>query len=155
MVPIQLPRPLCYPNGIALSPDDDTVFIADAFGVLVLDKNSSSIHPVQPSAHVTLSGFDGMYSWRDCLVGIQNSLGSPRVAVIRLDASRSHTVGLTLLEYRTQFTRLPTTGAIVGDTFYYITNSQIDHYQDGKLLKPDELVPITVAKVGLVQPGDK
>jgi len=89
------------------------------------------------------------------LVGIQNSLGSPRVAVVRLDANQAQTVGLTLLEYRTQFTHLPTTGAIVGDTFYYITNSQFDHYQDGKLLRTDELVPNTVAKVSLVQPSDK
>lgn len=89
------------------------------------------------------------------MVGIQNSLGSPRVAVVRLDANRAQTVGLTLLEYRTQFTQLPTTGAIVGDTFYYITNSQFDHYQDGKLLRPDDLVPITVAKVSLVRPSDK
>jgi hypothetical protein len=59
------------------------------------------------------------------------------------------------LEYRTRFTPLPTTGAIVGDTFYYITNSQLDHDQDGKLLRPDELVAITVAKVSLVQPSDQ
>jgi len=69
LVPIESPRPLCYPNGIALSPDDNTVFIADAFGVLVLDRNSLSIRTIQPSEHVTLSGFDGMYTWRDCLVG--------------------------------------------------------------------------------------
>jgi len=77
------------------------------------------------------------------------------VAVVRLDANRAQGVGLTLLQYRTQFTQLPTTGAIVGDTFYYITNSQFDHYQGGKLLRPDELMPITVAKVSLVQPRDK
>lgn len=113
LVPIQSPRPLCYPNGIALSSDDSTVFIADAFGGLVLDRKSSSIHPIEPGAHITLSGFDGMYAWKDCLVGIQNSLGSPRVAVIRLDASRARAVGLMVLEYRTQFTQLPTTGAIL------------------------------------------
>ena len=63
-------------------------------------------------------------------------------------------IGLTLLEHRTELTQLPTTGAIVGDTLYYITNIQIDHYKDGKLLNPDELVPIVVAKVNLVQPAD-
>jgi DNA-binding beta-propeller fold protein YncE len=62
LVPIQTRRPLCYPSGIALSPDDSTVFIADAFGVLVFDRGSSSVHPIQPGAHLTLSGFDGMYT---------------------------------------------------------------------------------------------
>jgi hypothetical protein len=154
LVPIQSPRPLCYPNGIALSEDDSTVFIADAFGVLVLDRNNSSIRPIQAGAHVTLSGFDGMYTWKDCLVGVQNSLGSPRVVAVRLNVNRSQTIGLMLLEYRTELTQLPTTGAIVGDTLYYITNSQIDHYKDSKLLKPEELAPIVVAKVKLVEPSE-
>ena len=149
LVPLRTARSLCYPNGIALTPDDRTVFIADAFGVLVLDRTNSSTRPIQPGAHITLSGFDGLYTWRDCLVGVQNSLGSPRVALVRLSADRTQTAGITLPEYRTQFTQLPTTGAVVGDTFYYITNSQFDHYQDGKLLKPNELAPIVVAKVAL------
>jgi hypothetical protein len=37
----------------------------------------------------------------------------------------------------------------VGDTFYYITNSQIDHFQNGKVLHPETLAPIVVAKVEL------
>lgn len=41
------------------------------------------------------------------------------------------------------------TGAVVGDTFYYITNSQIDHFQNGKVLHPETLAPIVVAKVEL------
>jgi hypothetical protein len=55
-----------------------------------------------------------------------------------------------VLEYRTKYSQLPTTGALVGDTFYFITNSQIDHYKNGKLLNPEGLVPIVVAKVDLV-----
>ena len=102
---------------------------------------------------MTLSGFDGLYTWRDCLVGVQNSLGSPRVVVARLNSDRTEATALTVLEYRTKYSQLPTTGALVGDTFYFITNSQIDHYKNGKLLNPDELVSIVVAKVDLVEPS--
>lgn len=165
LVPIRTPRRLYYPNGIALSPDEETVFIADAFAVLAYERISTpvrrhadtaiavGIHAVQPGAHRTLSGFDGLYTWKDCLVGVQNSLGSPRIVVARLNDSRSEATALTVLEYRTRFTQLPTTGALVGDTFYFITNSQIDHYRNGKLLNPEGLVPIVVAKVDLVEPS--
>jgi hypothetical protein len=80
-------------------------------------------------------------------------LGSPRIVVARLNDSRTEVRALTVLEYRTKYTRLPTTGALVGDTFYFITNSQIDHYRTGKLLNPEGLVPIVVAKVDLVEPS--
>jgi SMP-30/Gluconolactonase/LRE-like region len=149
LIPIQTPRRLFYPNGIALSADDKTVFIADAFGILVLDKHDSSVQPLQPGPKMTLSGFDGLYTWKECLVGVQNSMGSPRVVVVRLDSARTKAIELNVLEYRTEYTQLPTTGAVVGDSFYYITNSQIDHYQRGKVLHAEALAPIVVAKVEL------
>jgi hypothetical protein len=149
LVPVQTSRRLFYPNGIALSADDRSVFIADAFGLLILDRNDSSVRPVRPGQNMTLSGFDGLYTWEDQLVGVQNSMGSPRVVMVRLDNTRTEATALKVLERRTQYTQLPTTGAIVGDTFYYITNTQIDHYQGGKLLHPETLAPIVVAKVEL------
>jgi hypothetical protein len=149
LVPVQTSRHLFYPNGIALSADDRSVFIADAFGLLVLDRNDSSVRPVQPGHNMTLSGFDGLYTWQDQLVGVQNSLGSPRVVIVQLDAARTQATTLKVLERKTQFTQLPTTGAIAGDSFYYITNSQIDHYQNGTVLHPETLAPIVVAKVKL------
>ena len=74
---------------------------------------------------------------------------------MRLDTTRTKAMELNVLEYRTEYTQLPTTGAMVGDSFYYITNSQIDHYQHGKVLHAETLTPIVVAKVGLVQPDSK
>jgi SMP-30/Gluconolactonase/LRE-like region len=149
LIPIQTPRRLFYPNGIALSVDDKTVFIADAFGLLILDRHDSSVQPLQSGPRMTLSGFDGLYTWKECLVGVQNSMGSPRVVVVRLDSARTKALELKVLEYRTEYTQLPTTGAVVGDSFYYITNSQIDHYQRGKVLHAETLAPIVVAKVEL------
>jgi hypothetical protein len=149
LVPVQTSRHLFYPNGIALSADDRSVFFADAFGLLVLDRNDSSVRPVRSGQNMTLSGFDGLYTWEDQLVGVQNSMGSPRVVMVVLDSTRTEATALKVLERRTQYTQLPTTGAIVGDTFYYITNSQIDHYQGGKVLHPETLAPIVVAKVEL------
>jgi SMP-30/Gluconolactonase/LRE-like region len=149
LVPLTTSRRLYYPNGIALSANDKSIFIADAFGLLVLDRTDSSVRPVWPGPKLTLSGFDGLYTWKDCLVGVQNSMGSPRVVIARLDATQTRAINLDVLERRTQFTQLPTTGAVVGDTFYYITNSQIDHFQNGKVLHPETLAPIVVAKVEL------
>jgi hypothetical protein len=73
---------------------------------------------------MTLSGFDGLYTWKDCLVGVQNSLGSPRIVVARLNDGRTEVTALTVLEYRTKYTQLPTTGAVVGDTFYFLLTAR-------------------------------
>jgi hypothetical protein len=54
-----------------------------------------------------------------------------------------------VLEYRTPLVdETPTTGAIAGEDFYFISNSQVDNIQDGKILDPSKLSPI---KIGVVR----
>jgi hypothetical protein len=55
-----------------------------------------------------------------------------------------------VLEYRTPFTdETPTTGAIAGDDFYFISNSQVDNIQDGEILDSSKLRPIRIGVVRL------
>jgi hypothetical protein len=43
----------------------------------------------------------------------------------------------------------PTTGAIAGEDFYFICNSQVDNIQDGKILDPSKLSPVRIGVVRL------
>ena len=43
----------------------------------------------------------------------------------------------------------PTTGAIRGREFYYIANTGIDNYDDGKIVNPGKLEPVLIAVVPL------
>jgi hypothetical protein len=55
----------------------------------------------------------------------------------------------TVLENRTQFTVLPTTGAIRGNDFYFIANSQIDNLNGDKVMDVTKLAPVRIAVVRL------
>jgi SMP-30/Gluconolactonase/LRE-like region len=142
-------RHLYYPNGIALSGDDHTIFVADTLGVVKYDISDSSSIDVSPGPHTTLAGADGLYWYRGSLVAIQNGIGAPRVAMFRLSADGARVTRTTILEYRTPFTALPTTGAIRGSDFYFISNSQIDNLNGDKILDGTRLEPVRIAVLHL------
>jgi hypothetical protein len=146
---LRLHRQLYYPNGIALSEDDRTLYIADTLGLLKYDVASSSSVDVAPGPHNTLAGVDGLYWYRGSLVTIQNGIGTPRVAVHKLAEDGARVTKATILEFRTTLSVLPTTGAIRGSDFYFIANSQIDNLNGDKILDVTRLEPVRIAVVHL------
>ena len=146
---LEFHRPLFYPNGIALAGDDHTIYVADTLGVIKYDLANSSSTDVAPGPHATLGGIDGLYWHRESLVAIQNGIGTPRVAVFKLSPDGTRVARVTVLEYRTTLTALPTTGAIRGSDFYFISNSQIDNLNGDKILDPTRLEPVRIAVVHL------
>jgi hypothetical protein len=142
-------RQLFYPNGIALADDDHTLYVADALGVIKYDLAKPSSEDVSPGPHATLAGVDGLYWYRGNLLAIQNGIGTPRVAMCKLSADGARVTRLTILEYRTTLTILPTTGAIRGSDFYFISNSQLDNLNGERILDPTRLEPVRIAVIRL------
>ena len=147
--PLKTHRELIYPNGIALSDDEKTLFVADAIGVLRIDLETLASADINPGPHSTLAGADGLYFYNGYLVAVQNGIGSPRIAYLKLSADGTRVTKTTVLENRSQFTSLPTTGAIRGSDFYFISNSHIDNLNDGKILDVTQLEPVRIAVVHL------
>jgi len=144
---VKLARELLYPNGIALAGDDSAIYVADQFGVVRLDLKSGQSAEVNPGPHNTTAGADGLY-WHDQkLVAIQNGIGSPRIAVFQLSDDGLRVTKTTVVEYRSKFTVLPTTGALDGDDFYFIVNSQIDNLNGDRVLDNTRLQPVRIAKL--------
>ena len=54
-----------------------------------------------------------------------------------------------VLENRTSFTVLPTTGAIRGNDFYFIANSQLDNLNGEKVMDVTRLAAVRIAVVRL------
>jgi len=54
-----------------------------------------------------------------------------------------------VLENRTAFTTTPTTGALHGNDFYFIANSQVDNLNGDKILDVTKLAPVRIAVVRL------
>jgi len=147
--PLHLHRELFYPNGIALADDDRTIYIADSLGVLKYDTVSSTSSDVAPGPHNTLAGADGLYWYRSSLIAIQNGIGAPRIAAHKLARDEASVSKVTILEFRTPFMALPTTGAIRGSDFYFIANSQIDNLNGDKILDLTLLEPVRIGVIHL------
>jgi len=147
--PLKFHRELLYPNGIALSSGDKMVFVADALGIIRVDLQSLSTADVNPGPRSTLAGADGLYWHNGSLIAVQNGIGSPRIAAFKLSDDGLRVTKTTVLENRSSFTSLPTTGAIRGSDFYFISNSHIDNLNAGKILDPTQLEPVKIAVVRL------
>ena len=147
---LKIYRPLFYPNGIALADDDQTIYVADAVGVIRVDLIRGETRDVDtgPCCNA-LSGADGLYWHKGSLIAVQNGIGSPRIAAFKLSKDGRSVTRTTVLENRTQFTVLPTTGALHGNDFYFIANSQIDNLNGNKVMDVTRLAAIRIAVVRL------
>jgi len=147
--PLKIHRKVFYPNGIALADDDRTIYVADAVGIVKIDLVSGESHDVDPGPRTTLAGADGLYWYKGALIAVQNGIGSPRVAMFKLSKDGASVTRATVLENRTQFTVLPTTGAIRGNDFYFIANSQIDNLNGEKVMDVTKLAAVRIAVLRL------
>lgn len=138
-----------YPNGIELSSDEGTLFVAHAYGIVAMNRNSGSVTDLAAPKDVSVAQIDGMSLWNGSLIAIQNGFGSNRIVQLRLAPDGKSIVSGKLLEFRSQNLELPTTGTVHQGTFYYMVNTQIDHEDDGRLKRQKELKPIKVAALAL------
>lgn len=145
--PLLVCRILLYPNGIALADDDRSLYVADGVGVVKIDLADNSSRDVDPGPRHTIAGADGLYWHNGSLIAVQNGMGSPRVAAFKLSKDGNRVTQVTVLENRTQFTTLPTTGAIRGNDFYFIANSQIDNLNGDKIMDVTKLAAVRIAVV--------
>jgi hypothetical protein len=147
--PLSIHRVLSAPNGIALADDDRQLFIADDLGVVRVDLDNGNSDDVNPGPRNTLAGIDGLYWHKGSLIAVQNGIGSPRIAAFHLSKDSSRVTQTSVLENRTSFTITPTTGAIHGNEFYFIANSQIDSLNGDKVMDVTKLGVVRIAVVRL------
>jgi hypothetical protein len=96
---------------------------------------------------------DGLYYYQKSVIAVQNG-GLRKVTRFCLNEAEEAVVhSLTLEAYHPLF-NVPTTGALVGDDFYFIANSQLRSYdENGALIPLDELEETTILKVDLQSQG--
>jgi hypothetical protein len=141
-------RPMFYPNGIALSSDDQRLYVADSLGVVMVELASGTSRDVDPGPRSTLAGIDGLYWHNGSLIGIQNGIGSPRVVAFRLSSDGLRVTRTNVLENRSNLCVLPTTGAIRGSDFFFIANSQIDNMNNDKVM---DVTRLEVIRIGVLR----
>jgi hypothetical protein len=142
-------RELAYPNGIALADDDHQLFIADNYGIVRVELKDSTSAELNPGPRNTVSGADGLYWRKGSLIAVQNGIGAPRIAAFRLSKSGLQVTQTNILETRSAFTILPTTGALHGNDFYFIVNSQLDNLNNGHVMDVTKLERVRIAALHL------
>jgi len=137
------------PNGIALAEDQQFLYVADQFGILRYELKTGRSAELSPGPSNTVAGADGLYWHRGSLIAVQNGIGSPRIVAFQLASDGLHVSKTTVLENRTAFTTLPTTGAIRGNDFYFIVNSQLDNLNGDRVLDSTRLAPVKIGVLTL------
>jgi SMP-30/Gluconolactonase/LRE-like region len=145
--PQRVVRPLLSPNGIALTNDESALYVADQLGVLQIDLKTGASAEVDPGPRNTVAGIDGLYWHKGSLVAVQNGIGTPRVVEFQLAADGLHVVKTTVL---VNSLTTPTTGALRGDDFYFIVNSQGDNLNGSHIMDVTRLQPVRIAVVHLL-----
>lgn len=123
------PGHLPSPQGLAVSPDQRRLYVADyRYGIAVIDLSSGGISQLAGTAAMMLNAGDGILAFRDGLILIQND-NSPR-RIIRLDLDRPgmRVTGLSILEQNHSAWGEPTLGQITGDGLVYVADAQWDRF---------------------------
>lgn len=133
-----------YPNGIAISPDGGSLYVADATGIDLLELPSSRIHRLPHPQDISTVGIDGLYFYHNYLIATQTDVKPTRVMAYHLASSLKRIDAAVLLERADPRMSSPTEGTIAGDSFYFIANSQQGAFDSDHRLWPMRKLTYTV-----------
>jgi sugar lactone lactonase YvrE len=131
------PERFAYPNGIAFQPGQRGLVVAHWQGLVTIALPSGTVTPVRAANDSVVGRIDGLYSTCRGYLGIQNMANPSRLISFQIEEGAARDVR-ELERGRADF-RGPTTGAIVGDTLFYVANAQIgpfDPRREGGALAP-------------------
>ncbi len=134
------------PNGLTFG-DDGRLYVAHAEGVSSFDTATAERLSLDDPNALMTSPADGLYFHGSSLIGIH-----PTEGVVRryhLDGQRRTIVDADVLAEDDPQWNDPLTGVLVGDTLYYIANSQYGRLSNGALPPLDELQPVTILAIDL------
>jgi len=139
------------PNGITVSRDGRFLFVAGWYGITRVDLKSKTTLLLKSTPAIAAGCIDGLYEYDGDLVGIQNCVhDSGRVLRLRLNAEQNTIVSARVLEsYNLLFEGI-TTGAITGNQFYFVANTQLRKMSaDGSVPTAAQFNPLHVLRVSL------
>jgi sugar lactone lactonase YvrE len=139
------PERFAYPNGIAFLPGERGLLVAYWQGLITIELPGGRVTDVRTATDSAVSRIDGLYAACSGYVGIQNMVNPSRVIAFRLEDGSAAAVR-ELERGRPDF-RGPTTGAIVGDTLFYVANAQIGPFDPRR--EGGSLAPVVVLKMPL------
>jgi sugar lactone lactonase YvrE len=136
---------LSWANGITISPDEKTLFVAGTEGVQAIEIATRKARLLDAPDDEPMGNIDGLYYYRGGLIGVRGS----NINRYRLDDAMNRIIMTEVLEQKHPLMNVPTTGVLAGDEFYYVANSQLDAVNPDGTLKTDELTDTVILKLKL------
>jgi len=127
------------PQGLAFSADEKRIFLADYLkGIFAIDVRSRTVSLIKPAPHTTMLGFDGLYSYRGTLVGVQNGVRPNRLVQLWLNSTATEVQKFEIREANNPAFDEPTLAVIAEHDLFYIANSQWETVDEQGHLAPAE-----------------
>jgi len=145
------PGSLIYPNGITATRNDKKLIVSTGSGLAIVsvDLQTKEIVPISHPKFF-LIGADGLYRYKNSLIGVQNVVYPEGVLQYTLSEDEGSVTDLKYLISNHATFDTPTTGVIAGDDFYFIANSQLTQIEDdGELNEPQKLKNTVILKIKL------
>jgi DNA-binding beta-propeller fold protein YncE len=116
-------------QGMAPMPNGLVVYVADySHGLLRVDLATNTVTRVEDAPGSTSLGCDGIAWDHGAIVAVQNGVSPARIMRFALDSTGRRIVRAELLDQNVAIADEPTIGAVVGDEFVYVANSQWEKY---------------------------
>lgn len=138
-------------QGVAPRPDGQAVYLADySSGLLHLSTSTGAVTRLATPPGVSTRGCDGIVWHRGSIVAVQNGASPPRIMKFSLDSSGVAVAGAAVIDQRLPVADEPTIGAMLGDEFVYVANSQWEkHDAQGRRIASRPLTPPIVLGIAV------
>jgi len=125
------------PQGIAPRSVGGVVYLADySHGLLRVNLATRAVTWLGAAPGATPVGLDGIVYRDGSIIGIQNGVAPARVVRFVLNDADTRIVGTSILDQNSAVADEPTIGALSGNDFLYVANSQWEKHDDAGVPKP-------------------
>jgi hypothetical protein len=135
-------------NGI--TSNGDTLYVSTSRGIVRINTKSKEITAL-PLDNFMIAGIDGLYYYKNSLIGIQNVFFPVTIVRYFLDNKQNRLSSAQVLSSGHPSFVIPTTGAIAGNQFYFMSNNNIGKEEILKknTRKTSVLMPVSIEKLRL------
>ena len=118
-----------YPQGVVPRRGGKVLVAGYAAGVGELDMVGETWRKVKSPPETDLRGIDGLSSYKNCLIGIQNGSKPAKVLVMHLNARKDAIDSVITVKTDPPELDEPTWGTVAGDRYAFIGNSQNETFR--------------------------
>jgi len=150
---LQMPEGI-WNNGIDITPDDRYLFVVGSDRIFRADLETKELLELPPPDEAVIGYGDGLYFHEGNLLAItvhrEGEELVNRVIRLHLSDTLDQIAAIDVLDQDHPLYSNPTTGAIVGDWFYYIATAQFEKFdEEGNLAPWEELSDTYILRLRL------